>query len=86
MTRTNLRSIVRPPHALSSASIIGRALASALMVAGLATTLAACAGDYEPATSGAIQSDIDSSRWLNQLPPQAPDTQSQSLVQSPLME
>ena len=69
MTRTIRASIVRP----------GRALSSALIVAGFLTTLAACAGDYGPQTSGAIQNDIDSSRWVNQLPPSTPGAQRPAL-------
>ncbi len=70
MTRFNKASIVQARRALSSA----------LIVAGLLTTLAACSGtDYGPQTSGSIQSDIDSSRWVNQLPPQIPDSQRPTL-------
>jgi type IV pilus biogenesis protein CpaD/CtpE len=65
MTRIKQMSIDQPQ----------RVIARALMLAGFVATLAACA-DYGPSTSSAIQSDIDSSRWVNQLPPETPDMQS----------
>jgi hypothetical protein len=70
------------PNNATPITRLSRALSGALLVAGLATTLAACTGDYGPQTSGSIQSDIDSSRWVNQLPPDVPSGQS-GLVQSP---
>jgi hypothetical protein len=69
MTRIASIAFVRPR----------RALASAVIAAGLLAGLAACGGaDYGPQTSGAIQSDIDSSRWVNQLP-QIPDSRRPTL-------
>ena len=68
MTRTNKASI-GPPRPV---------LARVLIVAGMMATLAACA-DYGPPTSNNIQSDIDSSRWINQLPPMIPDAQPRTL-------
>jgi type IV pilus biogenesis protein CpaD/CtpE len=64
MTRNNDAATDRPRHAL----------ARALIVAGMMATVAACADDG-PSTGSAIQSDIDSNRWVNQLPTDIPDAQ-----------